>query len=174
MAVAQNVSVATLAKLFDLTDRRIQQLARDGVIPKATRGKYPLVPAIQGYIKYLQGHAFSKEVGAGSYADETTRLKRALADKAEYEAARLRMELAPISTLSTVLGRVGARISAILETIPGKVKRRAPRLTAAEIEVIKKEIVKAQNAAAKVNIELDELTNSAADSEGDSPRSEVA
>ncbi|VAW66172.1 hypothetical protein MNBD_GAMMA11-2557 [hydrothermal vent metagenome] len=31
---------ATLAHLFNLSERRVQQLAKEGVIPKAQRGKY--------------------------------------------------------------------------------------------------------------------------------------
>src|SRR5690554_4944951 len=43
-----------VSRLLNLTERRLQQLAREGIIPKAAHGKYPLVQCVQGYIRYLQ------------------------------------------------------------------------------------------------------------------------
>lgn len=52
--------VATIAKLFNLTERRVQQLAKEGVIPKPEKGKYDLIGCVRGYIAYLQERAFGK------------------------------------------------------------------------------------------------------------------
>lgn len=49
--------LAVIAKLLDLTERRVQQLSREGVIPKAERGRYDLVGAVKGS-KHLEGAAF--------------------------------------------------------------------------------------------------------------------
>ena len=57
---------STLAKLFHLTERRVQQLARDGIIAKGIKGKYDLVSSVQGYVKYLQERALGRQ--QGSYA----------------------------------------------------------------------------------------------------------
>ena len=54
------VPVTHLSKIFNITDRRVQQLASDGIIPKAERGQYPFIEAVQGYIKFLQERAFGK------------------------------------------------------------------------------------------------------------------
>lgn len=48
-------SAALIAKLLNITERRLQQLAKDGVVPKAARGKYPLAGCVRGYVTYLQG-----------------------------------------------------------------------------------------------------------------------
>ncbi len=61
------VPVGTLAKLFDLTERRVQQLARDGIIPKATRGQYPLIESVRGYVRFLQERAQGE--GPGNIKD---------------------------------------------------------------------------------------------------------
>jgi hypothetical protein len=45
--------VAVIARFLNLTERRVQQLARDGIIPKPEKGKYDLVGCVQGYIGYL-------------------------------------------------------------------------------------------------------------------------
>lgn len=44
-----------IAKLFGITDRRVQQLAKDGVLPVAGKRpyKFDLLPTIQAYIRYL-------------------------------------------------------------------------------------------------------------------------
>lgn len=52
-----------IAKLFGVTDRRVQQLAKEGVIPAAkTRPyKFDLLPTVQAYIKHLSEKANGKE-----------------------------------------------------------------------------------------------------------------
>ena len=52
-----------IAKLFGVTDRRVQQLAKEGVIPAAqTRPyKFDLLPTVQAYIKPLSEKANGKE-----------------------------------------------------------------------------------------------------------------
>ncbi len=76
--MSTSYSVSTIAKLFDLTERRVQQLAKEGIIPKAAKGKYELVPAVQGYIKYLRA---SKEDTPTNISAERARLLKMQADK---------------------------------------------------------------------------------------------
>lgn len=63
-------------------------------------------------------------------------------------------ELAPIDVLEWALSSVCAQISATLETLPAKLKRRLPQLNTADLELIRKEIAKARNAAATSRIEF--------------------
>ncbi len=46
--------VAIIARFLNLTERRVQQRARDGIIPKAEKGKYDLVQCVHGYVRFLQ------------------------------------------------------------------------------------------------------------------------
>jgi len=80
----------TIARLFNLTERRIQQLASEGIIPKSERGKYDLVECVRGYIKFLQDRAFGKELSALDSHTERTRLLKAQADIAELECEQMR------------------------------------------------------------------------------------
>ncbi len=48
------VSAEELGKLFSLTTRRIQQLAADGVLPRAVKGRWETVPAIMAMGKWFQ------------------------------------------------------------------------------------------------------------------------
>jgi len=48
------ISAAQAAKLLMLTPRRLRQLADDGHIPKAVRGRYPLPGLVRGYLTFLR------------------------------------------------------------------------------------------------------------------------
>ena len=85
--------VSTIAKLFNLTERRVQQLASEGVIPKPERGKYDLVASVRGYIAYLQERAFGKEIIHVDAHQERARLLKAQADKTELEVKTIKGEL---------------------------------------------------------------------------------
>jgi phage terminase Nu1 subunit (DNA packaging protein) len=76
-------------------------------------------------------------------------------------------ELAPITALEWALSSVCNQIGATLETLPAKLKRRLPQLTAADLEIIRKEIAKARNAAAAVHLDLGDA-HEKAHSSGDS------
>lgn len=84
--------LATIAKLLMLTERRVQQLSAEGVIPKAERGRYELIPAVQGYIRYLKDRSLGADVPGDEY-EHKRRLLKAKADLAEMEAAQLAGEL---------------------------------------------------------------------------------
>ncbi len=45
----------TIARLFNLSERRIEQLVQKKIIPKAGRGLFDLASTVQAYILYLQG-----------------------------------------------------------------------------------------------------------------------
>jgi len=50
---APTYPVSTIAKLLLLSERRVQQLTKEGVIPKAERGRYELAPAVQARVLEL-------------------------------------------------------------------------------------------------------------------------
>ncbi len=85
MADGMLVPVAQIAKIFGLTERRVQQLASDGIIPKADRGRYHFIEAVRGYIKFLQDRAFGKSENLADSHTERTRLIGAKANLAELE-----------------------------------------------------------------------------------------
>ena len=79
MTAKATYPVNVIAKLLDLTIRRVYQLTNEGVIPRAEKGRYELVPAVQGYIRYLRDRA----VGADALPDESARASRASTLKVE-------------------------------------------------------------------------------------------
>ena len=54
-----------IAKLFGITERRVQQLAKDGILPVASKRpyKFDLLPTIQAYIRYLNDRLANKDKG---------------------------------------------------------------------------------------------------------------
>lgn len=90
-------------------------------------------------------------------ATEQARLAKERADSIALKNARARGELIPADVAGLLFGRIGAEMAAVLDALPAKIKRRAPGLTATDLEFIKTEIVRAQNAAAEIDRYLDEL-----------------
>jgi phage terminase Nu1 subunit (DNA packaging protein) len=91
-----------------------------------------------------------------SEREEKLRLTKAQAEGQELKNAQLRKELAPVDVIEWVIGKAGGQISAILDALPSQLKKRNPKLTASNIETIRREIVKAQNAASQMTVDLDE------------------
>lgn len=85
--------VSTIAKLFGLTERRVQQLAKDGIIPKPEKNQYELIGSVRSYINYLQQRAFGKGAAPQDTHFERARLLKAQADMAEIELAERTSEL---------------------------------------------------------------------------------
>lgn len=88
-------SVDTIAKLLDMTPRRVQQLANEGIIPKPKdRGQYEVVPCVVRYIKHIKAMLSGN---AGDLMTEKARLTRAQAEKTEIEISRLNGVLIPLA-----------------------------------------------------------------------------
>jgi len=85
--------IGVIAKLLDLSERRVQQLSREGVIPKAERGQYDLIGSVRGYVRYLRDQAVKSQAGAPDYMAERARFIRARADLAEMDAQEKRRSL---------------------------------------------------------------------------------
>ena len=86
------LSLSAISQLLKLTERRIQQLAKDEVIPKAQRGEYEMIPCVHGYIDYLKAN-IGREFTAEDLAINRNRLIKAQADLAEIEKQKQEGEL---------------------------------------------------------------------------------
>ena len=72
------VDSKTIAALFELTPRRIQQLTKEGIITATKEGnanRYDLLPTIQKYIRYLTAKANGREPSKKDAEIEGRRLK---------------------------------------------------------------------------------------------------
>lgn len=86
---------AIIAKLFGVTDRRVQQLAKEGIIPAAQQKpyKFDLLPTVQAYIKYLSDKANGKEQKSTDTVQAETDKLRAEADLKQSKAKIAEMQL---------------------------------------------------------------------------------
>lgn len=120
-STAPTYPVGTIAKLLMLTDRRVQQLTKEGVIPKAERGRYELAPAVQGYIRYLQERSLRSDQSPIDYHVEKARLTKNQADIAEVEAAKARGDVADIEVIARAWANICAESRIRFRNIPARV-----------------------------------------------------
>ena len=64
-----------ISQLLNISEKRVKQLTGEGVIDEFSPGFYKMVPAVQGYIKYLQRQV-SDDDPASNYNAEKARLTR--------------------------------------------------------------------------------------------------
>jgi phage terminase Nu1 subunit (DNA packaging protein) len=119
--------VDAIAKLLNLTPRRVQQLAREGVIPRAEKGKYDLIRTVRGYVKYLQEQVELRRVEPSGLHEERMRLLTAQAEHKELEVAALRRSLLPFDEVVDAWEQLVAAFRARCLALPSKL---APRLAA--------------------------------------------
>ena len=51
------VAIGTLGRVINLSDRRIQQLVKEGVLERHEKGRYPFLSNVKAYVVYLQARA---------------------------------------------------------------------------------------------------------------------
>lgn len=67
-----------VARLLNISERHLRRLAADGVVPKTSRGEYPLAGCVQGYVAFLQ-------IGAGVDISDPSKMAPFLR-RAHYQA----------------------------------------------------------------------------------------
>lgn len=88
-----------IARLFNLTTRRIQQLTQDGILPtvkpeKGRRG-YELVPTVQAYVQYLSDKAKGKAANKDEEELKKQKLQAEIKLKnSQYELHQLKNDIA--------------------------------------------------------------------------------
>lgn len=86
---------AIIAKLFGVTERRVQQLAKEGIIPAAQKKpyKFDLLPTVQAYIKHLSDKANGREEKSTDNVKAESDKLRAEADLKQSKAKIAEMQL---------------------------------------------------------------------------------
>lgn len=113
-------SADAMASLFSISARRIQQLAKENVIPKAEKGKYEFIGAVKGYTSYLQELATGKTRATEDMQIHRARLLRAKADIAELEVSILENQLIPANRVENVWSRMVGAFRARMLSIPNR------------------------------------------------------
>jgi hypothetical protein len=108
------VTVGQLAAELGVSEREVQQLAAEGVIEKAGRGRYVRSTSVARYCAHLR----ERQAPAG-YAEARARKTEAEASLREHELGRQRAETMPVATALAV-------VRATLQALDGSL-RSAPR-----------------------------------------------
>lgn len=100
MRLPKNADAQTVGDLIGVSARRVQQLAREGVVPKAGRGKYPLAGCVQAYIAYWQRQAEEAlSRGPANFKEARAKKVRAEAELKELELGLKRGDLVPVDVV---------------------------------------------------------------------------
>ena len=118
--MATSFNIEAISKLLKLSERRVQQLAKDNIIPKAERGKYDLVSSIHGYIDFLKAKA-GGDFTAEEVLKNKNKLLKAKAEIAEIEKQRATGELIPKEEVKRTWLELVHKIKQKLLSIPNKV-----------------------------------------------------
>ena len=117
----RNVAAKQLAFIFKVSERRIQQLAAEGIIEKVGRGRYKFIESVMGYIEYQQAIIAGKHGETQSdYGDARSQKMRADADKSIMEAAQLAGNLIPADIISYSWNHMVGAFRAKLLNLPKK------------------------------------------------------
>lgn len=134
--------LATVAKILNLSERRVQQLVKEDILPKPEKGKYDLIACVRAYIKYLQERAFGKDAAPQDTHLERARLLKAQADKTELEVDTLRGNLMPVETIEADWLTMVMACRSRLLSIPSKTAFQIATLSDAhEIERFLKRVI---------------------------------
>ena len=91
-------SASQIGELLEVSSRRLQQLAAEGVIPKpAKRGRYDLAATVRGYVGFLRNRVTNTP--GGELRDQQIRETKERADKLALENERRRGVLVESETV---------------------------------------------------------------------------
>lgn len=107
-----------IAEILCLSEKRVKQLTEDGVINEFSHGHYKLLPAIQGYIKYLQSQVLD---GGADYNSEKANLTRLKREDAELDLQIKRGELHRVADVEFIIANMLVAFRSKLQTLPYKV-----------------------------------------------------
>lgn len=135
--------VKTIARILDLTERRVRQLKADGIIDeyKRTPGLYELIPTVHSYINYLRKRNPESEENI-DYNTERAKLIKTKRLNEEYDLRVKEGDLHTSADIETVLTGMLINFKSRLSAIPAKLAPiLAKKTDRAEINKLLKEAV---------------------------------
>jgi phage terminase Nu1 subunit (DNA packaging protein) len=134
------VAASVLASWIGISVPAVSEYARNGVIPRAAvRGRYPLLKAVQAYIRHMKAAAAGRE---NPTAAERTRLLKAQADSVEKKVKALDKKLVSAADVAATWLDIKRSGRAKMLELPGRIAKRLPgRLSEHDLDVITKEVL---------------------------------
>ena len=147
-----------IAQVLTISENRVKQLTKEGKIEEFSPGFYKLLPAVQGYISYLQSLISDDDLST-DYNQEKARLTRIKREDAELDLQVKRNELHQAHIVEFIVTNSVLAFKTKLETLPYKL---LPQLMAISdgsdkseiiLDVLKKSIAEALKELAEYNPE---------------------
>lgn len=162
------VTQAEFGEMIGVSQPAVSKMLADGVLS----GSASVGVWLREYSSHMREMAAGRAAaGDLDLATERAGLARAQREKIEMQNQVTRKELAPSYLLEEILAKAGTKAAAILDTIPGMIKRRVPSLTADDVAAIAREVAKARNIAASIS--LSNIDEAEPDSTDDTPMVDV-
>lgn len=124
----------TISKLLNVSERRVDQLVKSKIIPKAGRGVFDLGSTVQSYIRYLQGIC-SGTIKSGEPSELDQRLLEAKVLERESKARQAKYRA---DSMEQSLN--DKKYRKILETLPQRIKDRLKNYDNGLIELVMLEV----------------------------------
>lgn len=157
--------------LVGVSQQSVSELVARGTL----RADAPAGEWLLAYTAQLREQAAGRAAnGDLQLAAERARLAREQADKVAMQNALQRREQAPVALLERALARVARQVAGILEALPVQLRRTTHNLTTEDLLTIEREIIKARNTAAAIELTWDDSDGHDGDQPGDSLRPEAA
>ena len=144
------VSAAVLGDMFGVTDRRIRQMAEEGTVVRAAKGRYKLVESVKNYLLTLklaaEGVGVELADGEINFDEEKALHERVKRHISELKLQVMKGELHKAEDVQIVMMDMLVAFKTKIMSIPSKV---APILENREVAFIKerltKEVIEALN-----------------------------
>lgn len=115
------VTAKVIGQIIGVTDRRVRQLAQEGVVPKHESGSYELVPTIKAYVNYIKVGIDAEEGSDKANLDKEKYLhEKAKREKAELILGEMKGELHDAAIVEEVMSDMLSNFRSKLLSIPSK------------------------------------------------------
>ncbi len=153
------VSKKELCTILEINDQTITAREKEGLPCKVRGGRgvssqYSTGDVIKWLLRQERSkYATDKDTAkAVDLNTEQARLTKEKADAQELKNRIERKEVAPVSLMTTSIAKVSASAVAILASLKLSIKRKLPHLKNTELDIIEKEIARARNSIADMEL----------------------
>lgn len=147
MDVSRVGTQSEFATLVGVSEAAVSMFAARGlIVPDQTLGEW-----LRAYCTHLRGIAAGRGGDDGlELSAERAALARAQRTKIEMQNEVTRRQLAPARVVEEILASAATRMSRVLDTIPGEIKRRLSSASSEDIEAVGHIVAKARNVIAAI------------------------
>lgn len=133
------LATAQLADLLGLSSRRVNQLAREGIVVRSAPGKFDAPASVQNYVTHMAGRSQEKEAGV-ELDREKTRLAREQAENVALKNRKARGELLDRGEVEREWSDILRKVRAGVLASTSRIRNRLPHLTIDDAEAIDREL----------------------------------